>query len=193
MPFVTKSTRLISRLEECVCASIAEETGKFHARTGITRFVIGGSHASLRVTDTYAERKGIEDYGDMEVVPLVSNDIDVSYGEFARDKTKKLFVDKCSIKNFSIKGVAAEVNTIECRNLVPETFLENNNIDIMASCILVYFLSGEMKASLCASSCFWIFLFHYHSDRKIQPVNTINTDEYEANACIRIIYNSGWD
>ena len=47
-----------------------------------------------------------------------------------------------------------------------------------------------MKASLCASSCFWIFLFHDHSDRKIQPVNTINTDEYEANTCIRIAYKA---
>ena len=112
------------------------------------------------------------------------------YGEFTGDKTKHFFVEKCRIEKFSIQGVATEVNTIECRNLVQETFLENNNIDIMASCILVYFLSGEMKASLCASSCFWIFLFRDPSDRKIQPVSTINTDEYEANTCIRIIYKA---
>ena len=73
----------------------------------------------------------------MEVVPLVSNDIGVFHGEFTGDKTKHLFVDKCSIKKFSIKGVAAEANTIECRNLSLETFLAKNDINISASCILV--------------------------------------------------------
>ena len=113
-PFVTKATRLISILEERVCESIAEETGKIHASTGIERFVIGELHASLRVTDAYDELDGIEDDGDLEVVPLVSNEIDVFHGEFTRDKTKHLFVDKCRIKKFSIKGVAAEVKIIEC-------------------------------------------------------------------------------
>ena len=80
VPFFTKSTRIIRRLEERVCASIAEETGKNHASTGITRFMIGGSHASFRVTDDYSELEGIEDDGDMEVVPLVFNDIDVFHG-----------------------------------------------------------------------------------------------------------------
>ena len=94
MPFVTKATRLIIRLEERVCASIAEETGKIHASSGISRFVIGGPHASLRVTDAYAELEGTEDVGDMEVVPLVSNDIDMFHGEFTGEKTKHLFVDK---------------------------------------------------------------------------------------------------
>ena len=102
VPFITKATRRISILEERVCASIAEETGTIHASTCITRFVIGGLHALLRVTDAYAELEGIEDDGDMEVVPLLSNDIDVFHGEFTGDKTKHLFVDKCSIKIFSI-------------------------------------------------------------------------------------------
>ena len=48
------------------------------------------------------------------------------------------------------------------------------------------FLSGEIKASLRASRCFGAFLFHDHADRKVQLVNTINTDEYEANTCIGI-------
>ena len=138
------------------------------------------------MTDAYAELEGIEDDGDMEVVPLVSNEIDVFHGEFTGDKTKHLFVDKCSIKNFSNEGVAVEVNTIECQNLSPETFVANNDINITASCILVDFSSGEMKASLYASPFFLTFLFQDHVDRKIQPVNTINTDEYETNTCIRI-------
>ena len=153
---------------------------------GLHGFWFGGSHASLRVTDAYDELKGIKDYGDMEVLPLVSNEIDVFHGEFTGDKTKHLFVDKCSIKKFSIKGVAVEVNTIECRNLSPETLIANNYINITESCIIVEFLSGEMKAYLYASPCFGAFLFQDHADRKIQPVNTINTDEYEANTCIRI-------
>ena len=80
VPFVTKATRIISRLYERVCASIAEEIGKNNASTEIARFVIGGSHALLRVTDSYAELEGIEDYGDMEVVLLVSNGIDMFHG-----------------------------------------------------------------------------------------------------------------
>ena len=47
-----------------------------------------------------------------------------------------------------------------------------------------------MKAYLYASPCFGAFLFQDHADRKIQPVNTINTDEYEANTCIRISYKA---
>ena len=120
----------------------------------------------------------------------MSNYIDVFHEEFTEDKTKHLFVDKCSIKNFSIEGVAVEVNTIECRNLILDTFLANNGINIMASCILVDFLSVEMKASLYSSLCFWTFLFQDHADRKIQPVNTINTDKYEANTCISISYKA---
>ena len=69
-------------------------------------FWLGGSHASLRVTDAYAELEGIEEYGDMEVVPFVSSDIDVSHGELTGYKTKHLFVDKFSIKKFIIEGVA---------------------------------------------------------------------------------------
>ena len=133
VPFVTKDTRIISRLEERVCASIAEETGKNHASTGITRFVIGGFHALLRVTDAYAELEGTKDNGDMEGVPLVYNDIGVFHGELTRDKTKHLFVDKCRIKKFSIKGVAAEVKIIECRKLSPENFPVNNDINITGS------------------------------------------------------------
>ena len=91
VPVFTNGTWLISRLEERVCASIAEETGKIHASTGITRFVIWGSYATIRVMDAYAELKDIEDGGDMEVVSLVSNGIDVFHREFFGDKTKHLF------------------------------------------------------------------------------------------------------
>ena len=80
VPFSTKFTRLISRLEERVCASIAEETRKIHASTGIARFLIGGSHDLLMVTYDYTKLGSIEEDGDMEVVPLVSNDIDVFHG-----------------------------------------------------------------------------------------------------------------
>ena len=137
--FFTKATQIISRLEERVCASIVEETVKIHASTGMAQFLIGNSHALLRVVDAYSELKGIEDDGDMEVVPLFSNYIDMFHGEFTGEKTKHLFIEKCSIKKFSIEGVAAEVNTIECRNLSLETFLAKNDINISASCILVDF------------------------------------------------------
>ena len=54
------------------------------------------------MTDAYAELEGIEEDGNMEVVSLVSNDIDVFCGELTGDKTNHLFVEKRSIKEFSI-------------------------------------------------------------------------------------------
>ena len=83
-----------------------------------------------------------------------------------------------------------EVNTVLCRNLSPETFLANNDINITASCIDIDFSSGNMKVSIFASPCFWTFLFQDSLERKVQAVNTINSDAYEANTCVRIAYKA---
>ena len=125
-----------------------------------------------------------------ELVPLVSNGIDVFYGAFTSDdnNTNLLFVDKCSIEKGSVEGVPFEVNTIKCHNSSPETFLVNNDMNLTASCILVDFATGETKASIFTSPFFWTFLFQDQLDRNIQPVNTIV--KYEANTCTGIAYKA---
>ena len=69
-------------------------------------------------------------------------------------------------------------------------FLENNDVNITAACIDVNFASGSMNATIYASPCFWTFLFQDDLDRKILPVNTVNTEMYGANTCIRIAYKA---
>ena len=72
----------------------------------------------------------------------------------------------------------------------PKTFLANNDINITASCTDIDFTSGSMKLFIHALPCFWTFLFQDHDLRKIQPVNTINMDEYGVNTCVRIAYKA---
>ena len=75
----------------------------------------------------------------------------------------------------------------KCGNLSPAMFLQNNDIDITASCILVGFSSNKCVLSNHASPSFWTFLFQDHDERKIQTVSKINsTHKYEATSCIRI-------
>ena len=73
-PFIRKAADMFSRLEEHVFVNIADEADKIHATTGLVNFVIGGSHVSLRMSDTYAELKNIKVDVALEIVPLVSND-----------------------------------------------------------------------------------------------------------------------
>ena len=152
--------------------------------------MIGGSYASLKISDACAEQQDSKTDFAVEVVPLVSNDINVFRGDFTDDSSKDLFVDKCSIQKFNVDGVELEVNTVKCNNLSPETFLANNDVNITASCIHIDFESGSMTASIFASPCFWTFLFQDHLERKVQAVNTLNGDVYDANTCVRIVHKA---
>ena len=189
-PFVTKANFVKGELKKIVLSNITEVAENIRAVTGLPRFVIGGSYASLKIFDACAELQENKTDFAVEVVPLVSNDIDVFHGDFTDDSSKDLFVDKCSIQKFNVDGVELEVNTIKCNNLSPETFLANNGVNITASCIDIDFESGNMTASIFASSCFWTFLFQDHFERKVQAVNTINGDVCGANTCVRIAYKA---
>ena len=61
--------------------------------------MIGGSYASLRVSDDYAEFENIEVDAALGIVTLVSNDIDVFYGEFTGDEAIFLVVDNSTSKS----------------------------------------------------------------------------------------------
>ena len=143
-PFVTKANIVKGELEKIVSNNISEVAEKIRAATGLQRFVIGGSYASLKISDACAELQDSKTDFAVEVVPLVSNDIDVFHGDFTDDSSKDLFVDKCSIQKFNVDGVELEVNTVKCNDLSPETFLANNDVNITASCIHIDFESGSI-------------------------------------------------
>ena len=193
-PFVKMARSISTSLHERVCTNIKVKVGKTHPSTGINKCVIGGSHTPFRISEARAELA--DDHNDthgllmgVEVVPLLSNDVDVFHGEFTRDPMKCLEVNMSKIKKFAVEEVSRKVNTVECDNLNPSTFLANNDVNIMASCFLVEFSSGECVVKIRASSCFWTFMFQDHYDRKIQPVYTINIEGYEGTTCIRISFN----
>ena len=72
----------------------------------------------------------------------MSNDVDVFHGKFTSNPAKCLNVNMSKIKKFAVEEVYREVNTVECDNWNPSTFLANNDVHIMASCFLVDFSSG---------------------------------------------------
>ena len=187
-PYVEKATTINNELEELIHAAMIDEVTKISEGARLKKFVIGGSRASAAISDAYSTLT-VNDKA-IEIVPLGFNDVDVFHGTFTDDTTKRLVVNKSKIKKFSIDGVTQEVNTVECGNLSPATFLQNNDINITASCILVDFSSNECVLSIHASPSFWTFLFQDHAERKIQTVNTINTQAYEATTCIRIAYKA---
>ena len=126
------------------------------------------------------------------MLPLPINDIDVFFGEFTEDDTKRMIVHKSNIKKYPIDGISVEVNTVKCTELSPDTFLANNDVNITASCILVEYTSPEEQPVLTmrASPCFWTFLMQKLSDKIIQPVNTINIASYSATTCVRIAFKA---
>ena len=83
-----------------------------------------------------------------------------------------------AIKYLKVEGVPVEVNTVECDNLSPSTFLANNDLNITASCFHVNFGTADDKLfSIHASPQFWTILFQKHADRVIKPMNsTFNVD-----------------
>ena len=189
-PFVAKANAAIDLLNEIVVGNTKEDAKKIKEATGLSRFIIGGSHASLLLSGACTDLEQIKADFAVEAAPLTSNDIDIFYGDFSNDESKHLYVDKRCIKKQNIEGIGKELNTIECKNLSPRTFLENNDVNITASCIDIDFASGSMVGSIHALPCFWMFLFQDNSERMIWPANMINTDEYGANTCVRIAYKA---
>ena len=51
----------------------------------------------------------------VDVIPLLSNDIEVYYGEFTDEPEKILVVNKLNIQKFCVDGIDEEVNTVECK------------------------------------------------------------------------------
>ena len=97
-----------------------------------------------------------------------------------------------SIKYHKVNGVSLEVNTVECYNLSPSTFLANNDLNVTASCFHVDF-SAPANSNLFtihASPQFWTLLFQKRADRVIRPMNTFNVDGYGAITCVRIAFKA---
>ena len=71
----------------------------------------------------------------------------------------------------------------------PATFLANNDINITASCIDVDITKDDLLA-IDASDCSKAFVFQPAADRKIQTVNTVNTEAYSATTAVRLAYKA---
>ena len=71
----------------------------------------------------------------------------------------------------------------------PATFLANNDINITASCIDVDITKDDLLA-IDASDCFKAFVFQPAVDRKIQTVNTVNTEAYSATTAVCLAYKA---
>ena len=86
-----------------------------------------------------------EDDTSFQAVQLKANDIDIYLGDFTIDEEKTdLRVDMNAIEYKAIEGLALEVNIIWCRNLSAKNFLQNNDIDVKASCLHVDFSKDEL-------------------------------------------------
>ena len=126
--FTEKASSINNSLEEFASVTITGEVTKICEKTGIKKFMIGGSHASSMIYNACATLSR-DDVG-VEVVPLVSNDVGVFHGEFISNASKSLVVDKSKIKKVAVDGISMEVNTVECGNLSPGYFFVNNDINI---------------------------------------------------------------
>ena len=157
---------------------------RIHAATGFETFIIGGSWVSMVV------QKAIdlifEDDTTYQPVQLKANDIDVYHGEFTIED-KNLTVDMNAIEYKAVEGLTLEVNTVRCRNLSAKNFLQNNDINVTASCLHVDFSKDELF-ELHVAPQFWKFLFDQNVNRKVSPISRLGVQNATATTCVRIAF-----
>ena len=82
-----------------------------------------------------------------------------------------------------------ELNTVKCWSLSPSGFLENNDINVTASCFEVDFsFSKDQCLTLHASPCFWEFVFEKPENRVIKVADSFDLTEYKATTSIRLAF-----
>ena len=168
-PFADKADAV-----QVVAANMKEEAKHIKEATGISRFAIEGSHASHRLSDACVKLQDSQTDLAVVAILLLSNDIDVYYGDFMDDPTTQLLVNKFNIKSSaSTNKIDEEDSRIECKNLNLESFLSNKDITTATSCINIVFLAGKLQALIHALSWFWKCLFQDNLDRIIKPPITV--------------------
>ena len=167
--------------------ALVNDLKRISEQTGHTQFVIGGSWAAMKIAEAAATIcKDDDDYDD---VNLNANDCDMYYGTFTTDSEKSLVVKLNCIAYQAVDSFDWEVNTVECDNVSPLGFLENNDLNITACCFHVN-VKAEQILSIHASPCFWQFLFQKKSERKIRTVNTADISKYGPTTCVRMAYKA---
>ena len=78
---------------------------------------------------------------------------------------------------------------MKCDNLSAHFVLQNNNLNITASCFHVDITNYELF-TVQALPRFWMFLFEKQADKKIQTINTVNIEGYRATTCVRMAYKA---
>eukprot|EP00956_Cyclotella_meneghiniana_P020813 scaffold37180_cov23-Cyclotella_meneghiniana.AAC.3 len=127
-----------------------------------------------------------EDLADYERLELVANDIDVYHGRYT-DEGATFLVDFLDIQKYPVGDLFWELNTVKCQRWNAVGFLENNDINITASCLEVD-LSRDQSVRIHASPRFWKFLFSSNSERSIELVDTYDCTRYSATTCVRMAY-----
>lgn len=120
---------------------------------------------------------------------LTANDIDVYFGSFTCDPGTSMCVNMHRIEYKKVDNLPWEINTVQCENLSAENFLQNNDLNITASCFHVDFSSDNLF-SIHASPCFWEFVFKKMAEKVIKPVNMRNQGGYGATTCVRMAYKA---
>eukprot|EP00956_Cyclotella_meneghiniana_P027530 scaffold61920_cov23-Cyclotella_meneghiniana.AAC.1 len=160
-PYIAKTTKLLPELQGRLQAYIDCDLGPIHQQMGLDHFLIGGSWASAIIAKVVSEWTHCEDLREFNKLELVANNIDL----FSR-----------YIKKYSVDGLFWELNTVKCGSCSAAGFLENNDINVIASCLEVDL------------SCDQSFLFSSESDRTIELVDTYDFSKYSATTCVRLAY-----
>jgi len=161
-PYVEKAATLRPQLQIALKSLVQDHIELIHNKTGMEEFIIGGSWASAMIAEAYGnvrEEDGFEDQEASEIAVLDANDIDVYHGSFTDMSAKRLFVHLDKIEYTKVDGLPWEINTVQCDGLNVDSLLENNGINVTASCIHVDFTSDDLF-SFSALPAFWEFLFH---------------------------------
>ena len=185
-PFVERVTSRLMELKASLRRMATQDLHHICAATGFETFIIGGSWVSMVV------QKAIDLIFEYDTtyqpVQLKANDIDVYHGEFTIED-KNLTVDMNAIEYKAFEGLTLEVNTVRCRNLSAKNFLQNNDINVTASCLHVDFSKDELF-ELHIAPQFWKFLFDQNVNRKVSPISRLGVQNATATTCVRIAFKA---
>ena len=153
-PFMEKTEAIMPKLLEAVQEDVVQYLKIIHHdhKPGLEEFIVGGSFASLKIVDACITKICCDDEG-WEMSELTANDIDVYFGSFTCDPGTSMCVNMHRIEYKKVDNLPWEINTVQCENLNAENFLQNNDLNITASCFHVDF-SCDNLFSIHALPCF---------------------------------------
>jgi len=179
-PFIDKADKMMDDLTQKMLSYTETYLAIIHRETGLEKFIVGGSWASHMIVTVLNEWDRCDDLNEYDQLELVANDIDVFYGPFAT-ATDSMVVDFHDIKKHEVTGFW-ELNTVKCHSLSAWGFLNNNDLNVTASCFEVDFTTDQLL-TIKASPRFWEFVFSAKEERTIKVVDSFDYSRYGATTC----------